>query len=513
MTIIELAKAIFAQWIWISLLVSALLAASAFLDANLKDELKSKFLGSVYGSEYKDRSWTGELPSYYAAIHALFGLGNFGVFVFRSAAATAIMLALLSFLQAIVNPDGFSDATAPLFTHALRFDGRAITLLLGIFVVDLVSIYQTATFLRISRGCQNIAELLFLSAADVIISILLFIIIFPLFVTLSFFANAPQSRSFSILLSSGLTRQDTTISAIRSVLLFDPRARATLSEDNLKNLLERKWHFRNIDVSTYNSNNKLTLQEAINSANGAGTIVVQTRGNITDGKVMETLIHMLRNRPFIGSASVMDSSQGFYNSYSLVQLSVLNKITMEFFWKIYGTLVGQMNFLDSELIDVLTLRSPRLTTNDVAFQYNRLSLLPPIRGLSSGEEYIYCDGKHIVAKDYAALNPDSKYDQCEEAVVTDSVAFANIRSVGLYDDDAEQIPISPLALSSLTATIVIYYLLLAKIVFRLVRPIFGSAIQDGDQFLQRHLLTITTVLLLLIGSPLAMLVWRLLSPA
>jgi hypothetical protein len=148
-----------------------MLAVFSFLDWRLKDPLKSKFLNSMYGKASKRRSWTGELPTYYATIHTLFGLGGLGSFLLRSALATAIMLISLTLLQAVVNQDGFINSTLPFLESVARFEGRALTLLVGVLFVDLLSIYQTATFLRISRGCQNLFEVLFLSLADVLVSL------------------------------------------------------------------------------------------------------------------------------------------------------------------------------------------------------------------------------------------------------------------------------------------------------------------------------------------------------
>jgi hypothetical protein len=419
------------------------------------------------------------------------------------------MLILLSSLQAIVNNNGFLEATVPFFESVTRLEGRSVTLLVGVLTIDFLSIYQTATFLRISRGCQNILDVLFLSLADVLVSVLLFIIIFPFFITASFFINAPQTGSFSILISSTLTKQNAGVNDLRSFLLFDPRSKGEITEESLANLRDRKWQFRSYDISTYSNDVKITLQDAIKSANSAGSIAVQTRGNLADERVMQIMMEILRARPYVRSASIAESTQGFFSAYTLARLAVLNRVTFEFFWKTYGALVGQINFLDADLLRVLTLHSPDMTANDVAFQYNRLSLLPRVvRG--NLEEYVYCDGNYSSVARLKPYDPEADYDKCAEAVAVDSMAFANIRSVSLYEDASESIPISPLALSSLTATAMIYYLLIARIVFRIIRPLFSVAIKDGDIFLRRNLFTITFIVLLIVGSPVVIFLWLIL---
>lgn len=84
MTISELAKLIFDKSIPVGILLSVLFGMSAFLDWKLKDSLKIRFLNSVYGKSPRPRSWTGELPTYYSAIHSLFGLSQFSRFLPRS---------------------------------------------------------------------------------------------------------------------------------------------------------------------------------------------------------------------------------------------------------------------------------------------------------------------------------------------------------------------------------------------------------------------------------------------
>jgi hypothetical protein len=500
MTISELAKLIFEKSVPIGILLSVLFLISAFLDWKLKDELKIKFLNSVYGKPTKSRSWTGELPTYYSAIHSLFGLGKLSKFLPRSVLATIIMLSCLSFLQAVVNDAGFDDDTAPFFARVLSLDGRALVIFIGIIIIDLISIYQTSTFLRISRGCQNIWEVIFLSIADLLISVLLFIVLFPIFVTASFLINVPKTKSFPILISSTLTKQTSDLYTLKSFLLFDPRSKVEIPNQTYTNLLERKWHFRNYNISTFNGHSDAKLDEVVKSSNTVGNILLQTRGNITDDKVFEILVHTLKERPYIKSAATTESIQSFYSAYSFVQLTVDNSITPSFFLKTYGGLVRQINFLDADLLKVLSLTSPALSGNDAAFQYNLRSLSSRVL-TQDKEQYIYCDGKYSVSVRSAAFDPAQDFDKCEEAVAIDSVAFGNIRSLGLYEDQPSPIPISPLALSSLTATILIYYLLIAKLVFRIMRPLFVKTMKDGDTFLRRHLFTISLVFLVILITP------------
>ncbi|WNV08195.1 hypothetical protein [Tardiphaga sp. 709] len=498
MTAIDFLKLLLERSFSIGVFAIALFSVAALLDWKLKDSLKGKFLNSVYGRPSK--SWTGELPTYYSAIHSLFGLGSFSKFLPRSIIATILMLACLSLLQAVVNEYGFETDTAPFFGRVLALDGRAAFIFVGIVTIDLISIYQTTTFLRISRGCQNVWEVIFLSIADVAISILLFIVIFPVFVTGAFFINVPKSKSFPILLSSTLTKQSSDLSSLRSFLIFDPRSKEDLSAETLASLLERKWHFRNYEISTFKGPLSAKLQDVVKGATSVGNILVQTKGIITDEKVFEVIIQTLKARPYTKSVNTIESVQNFYSAYAYVQLTVDNRITPNFFWRTYGGLIRQINFLDSDLLEVLTLNSPALSGNDAAFQYNLRSMNSKILR-EDKEQYIYCDGKYSVAPRTLAFDPDRALDRCDEAVAIDPVTFVNIRSLSLYEDAPSAIPISPLALSSLTATIMIYYLLVSKLVFRIVRPFFKSNLKDGEAFLRRHLLTISLVFLIALASP------------
>jgi hypothetical protein len=416
------------------------------------------------------------------------------------------MLTCLSLLQAVVNGHGFENDTVPFFGRVLSLEGRAVVLFVGIITVDLISIYQTSTFLRISRGCQNVWEVIFLSIADVLISVLLFIVLFPIFVTASFFINVQKTKSFPILISSTLTKQSSNLYAIRSFLLFDPRSKVEITDETYTNLLERKWHFRSYEISSFKGPIDAKLENVVKSASTVGSILVQTRGNITDDKVFDIFVRTLRERPYIKSASTTESVQNFYSAYSFIQLTVDNSITPGFFLRTYGGLVRQINFLDSDLLEVLSLTSPALSGNDAAFQYNLRSMSSRVL-TQEKEQYVYCDGKYSVSVRTAEYDPATDFDKCEEAVAIDSVAFVNIRSLSLYEDNPSPIPISPLALSSLTATILIYYLLISKLVFRIVRPLFVKTMKDGDAFLRRHLLTTSLVFLIILTTPPLAVLW------
>jgi hypothetical protein len=504
--LIEIFRNVTDQFLPIGGLLTTLFAIVSFLDWKLKDEIKLNLLNAVYGPTQRSRSWAGELPSYYSAIYSLFGLKGISSFLPRSILATIAMLAVLSFLQATINNRGFSEDTIPFFVRVLAFDSRAIIPFVGVLIIDLISIYQTSTFLRISRGCQNFWEVLFLSIADVLMSVLLFIVLFPLFVAISFFVNVPRNKTFSVLISSSVTKQNPSYADLRSFLLFDPRSKDQTPEGVVANLLERKWHFRSYDVYANAGTPDPKPLEILKHSSTTGNILVQTRGNLTDQKVIDILARILKERPYIKSLSLVDSTQSFYSAYASLRLSVDNSVAFAFFGRTYGGLVRQINFLDADLLRVLSLRSPQLTGNDVAFQYNLKTVSSRLLR-EDREQYVYCDGKSHVTLRSAPLDPATDFDKCEEAVAVDSIAFGNIRSLTLYEEASEAIPISPLALSSLTATIVIYYLLLSKIAFRAVRPVFIAAIRDGDKLLRRHLLTITLVCGVLLASPLLAIVW------
>jgi hypothetical protein len=289
-------------------------------------------------------------------------------------------------------------------------------------------------------------------------------------------------------------------------MLFDPRSKVEITEETYTSLLERKWHFRSYDISTFRGPSDAKLEDVVKSASAVGSILVQTRGNIADEKVFEILVRTLKERPYIKSASTTEAVQNFFSAYSFIQLTVDNSITPGFFLKTYGGLVRQVNFLDSDLLEVLSLTSPALSGNDAAFQYNLRSMSSRVL-TQDKEQYIYCDGKYSVSVRSVAFDPATDFDKCDEAVAIDSIAFINIRSLSLYEDKPSPIPISPLALSSLTATILIYYLLISKLVFRIVRPLFVKTMKDGDAFLRRHLFTTSLVFLIILATPPLTILW------
>ena len=301
-------------------------------------------------------------------------------------------------------------------------------------------------------------------------------------------------------MSSSLTKQDTSLSSLRSLLVFDAPPSHDPIDEKPEDLLARGWHFRTYTIAAVEAKAGANLSEAIKSANAVGSIVVQTKGIVTDEKVLNAFTHMLRERPYIKSVQTLDSVQNFYNAYAYLQLTVDSSLTPGFFWQTYGGLIRKINFLDADLLRVLTLRSPALSGNDAAFQYNLRSITSRTFK-QEREQYIYCDGKYAASVAPNAYEPAASWDKCTEAIAVSPIAFANMRSLSLYDDNPNTIPISPLALSSLTATIMIYYLLISKVIFSLVRPIFVATMKDGDKFLRRHIFTVSLFFIFILSAP------------
>jgi hypothetical protein len=63
-------------------------------------------------------------------------------------------------------------------------DWRALLVVLGFLCADLLSVYLTLIVLRVSRGCRNIFEFIFLSSTDIVTSFLVVIFAVPVFIKL-----------------------------------------------------------------------------------------------------------------------------------------------------------------------------------------------------------------------------------------------------------------------------------------------------------------------------------------
>jgi len=481
-----------------------MLALSWCLDWALKDELKKKFLHVVYGERESRPSLSEQLSASYDILSTLFGGRGFFVFVRRSLLMTTVMLIVLTLLQSMVNSEVFASTTVPFIRRLLSLQGGALLLIIGVGIIDLISIYQTITFLRISRGCKNLWEVSFLSAADILLSLILFIMLFPFFVTIGFLANAPTISSFDVILSAALTNQTTNANDIlRSLLVFDPRKSSDVPNEAVDALAGRKWFFRNYQIAVYVGDEaKPSLKDALHNSRSAGSMVLQTRGNLSDVRVFEILETMLRARRYVREVSPLEAAANFYTTYALIRLNVLTGISFTHFWSTYADVLRMANFLDSELFRIIQLDAPEISANDIALRYN-LNAMTLRWSDYSCEQYIYCDGAFSVHPRLRIYEVAKHYDKCKEAVAIDSLSFQNVRGLGLYSLAAEQqlLPISPLALSSLTATIIIYYLLLARLCFRSLRGAPARLLRNGDALLRKHLFLATTIAIYVIFLP------------
>jgi hypothetical protein len=192
-----------------------------------------------------------------------------------------------------------------------------------------------------------------------------------------------------------------------------------------------------------------------------------------------------------------------------LELKAESSVQYKFFWRTYAGVLRRINFMDDQFFEIVNLRSPEITQNLVMFQYNVASAL---RAIGDGDraQYVLCDGsfKKIAKKNASQM--EKEFDTCTKAIAIDSRSIDNVVNLARYSNTGEiAVPISPFALSSLTATIAVYYVLLAKLIFLYVGSIFTRLMKTGDRLLQRHLFTMTSVVTMLLSVPIYLIAYEL----
>jgi len=492
-------------------LVLAIAALAIFMDRMIKQDLKKSLLAKLYGSP-RDQNAVGALrvvPLYYRILQELFGLSTKKSFVTRSALVTLLLLTILFLFQALVSYSDFSRITIPFLRQLLVPDGRFWIIIAGVVIVDLISIYQTITFLRISRGCHNVWEVLFVAAADFLLSISLFILIFPIFVTFAFFQSSKPEPIY-ILLSSRPTAQGGLVaSEIASFLVFSSPTDAEnkyLNNSETQPQIERKWFYRSYPVWIYGSSSpNPKIKDVLASGRVIGHVALQTRGEISDVQAHELIRKLIERASEVRKVETIESNDGFFSSHSLLYLAAEPQIEYKYFWLTYSSVLKAINFLDAQFIQIVTLHTPTVSQNTVMSAYNLAVAIPTLFD-QTRVQYVSCDGKITQISKTRTHEVDEQFDKCERGIAVDSLAIKNLLSLTRYANvDSPSIPIAPLALSSLTATVIIYYLLTTRLLFRYVGIAIAKLTNDGSAVLLKHTFLISALLFMLVVFPIVLL--------
>jgi hypothetical protein len=398
---VDILKIIAHQLPALGTLLLVLMLISIFMDSAIKPELKLRFFRKLYRRKSdRQAGLIAEIPLYYAVISSLVGLPSIRKLIVRSIIITILMLALLTALQANLRNEEFTTKTLPFIDGIVDFDLHIWLMLLGVVIIDLISIYQTLTFIRISRGCRNVLELGFVATADILLSLILFITIFPIFAAIAVMSNIPSANTFYALISATPTLQDRSlIERLQSFLVFNPLKDPDLvPKAEIDRLAGRRWHFRQYNLAYLSSAEKdLTLARAITEAQRAGSLASQTRGNLTDQEVFDVFHKFFQKDRTIKSVEVIDTHETLVAAYILLKIETSNSIQYRRILQTYVSVMKELNFLDENLANVLALKSTNITGNTIAFQYAVVEARN--RALNSNQDkYIYCDGRYEVIK-------------------------------------------------------------------------------------------------------------------
>jgi hypothetical protein len=485
------------------LLLCVVFSIALLLDRKIKPALKKRLANRLFGTS---SATIEDVSVYYDVTRHIFG-HTFGIFILRSALTTTATLTVLILIQSLFDSRDFDRTTFPFLQSVITLKTPAIFVLLGVFIIDQISIYQTITFLRIARTCKNFFEIFFIGFADFLLSITIFILIFPFFVTVAFL-QINKSVTYDVALSGTPTAQGSfSTSDLLDLLVFHPPGTLYEKRSATKETEERHWFLRLYPVYTYEHEGQSpTLKDALANGSRIGSVLVQTKGLVSDVELFGVLKNLLEKQPGIAAVKMLDSNDGMFGSSALLSVIARPRVQYRYFWRTYSAMLKQINFLDEQFVRVVTLRSSTISQNTVLYSYAMASSLPTLLD-ERRDAYIFCDGKIDTVERSQALQIASKYDKCEKGITVDSLALKNFVHFGIYvpDRDIIPVPISPLALSSLTATFVIYYLLLSKFVFQYLGRIFVTLADQGEAALRRHLFFVTSILIMTVALPLSLL--------
>jgi hypothetical protein len=469
-------------------------------------EIKTRLIRNLYGAttlREADGTYSGA-KTVYDTIRAIFGARSISSFLFRSALVTLMMLTVLFLLQAYTKGNEFDKVSDPFLTSLWNRDASAWIIVIGVIVVDFLSISQTIFFLRISAYCRAVWEIIVLTAADIILSLVIFIFILPIFVTAGFLVPQKTDGTVVALLSTTEPTRQTSqnYNLLRSLLIFDPRHPSADIEDIASDIRRRQWLSYEYKVSVVRRRDADSgIEEVFHKALSAGSLSVLAHGHVDNLQALEFVADALKREPEISGVKILEKYNTFYAAMILLRYRATPAIQLSYFSRVYSSVLTQMNFLDDKIFDIIRFSSPSISQSDVIAAYSSATATSKYFR-SSHRQYNWCDGEISFRDVKLPFDLDQKFDNCKGAISLESFGLGNLASFARYNLDQDlHVPISPFALSSLTATIAIYYLIFSGLALRVLRLFVGRISREGEATLERYFFVITTLALAVISLP------------
>jgi hypothetical protein len=480
-----------------SALWGILLSIALWLDAKLKPTIKQRLLGDLAVKDApSDLIVSRRLEYFYTLLTIIFPTASLSKYVWRCAVATLLLLVAILLLQYTLAPLQFNRVSLAFLNRAIT-EFRAFFILLGFFVVDMVSVYMTILFVRLGKNCRNVGEFLFVAMADIATTFVIFMLVFPLFVTTAFLVRQNEQTHVRFVLTGSPTNQNTILSSTAAdILVIRPPTPSGVNEDLGQFAQTSGWYFEVYQVFIGESaDQQQTAKDVVAQKQSISPLIFQIRNDTDADDVYGSLNSMLSETEYVSSATLVKSESGALgSSYGLYDIVSTYSLGFDEFGSTYFDIMKRINFFDQNIFaSAFSLRSSVFDENDAyyALSENRQLHAPrTVRGL------LMCDGKVQRRVDVMILSPNQAPD-CVKGVAISEWQLIKIAATALYKShNSIKIPILPFALTSLIATILFYALVIISLVAWSIRGVISYTVSDGEAFFVKHVFVFTTLAIL-----------------
>ncbi len=473
-----------------------------FLDRYLRNDLKAKVTESVYGSI--DTPLSDRISLLYESLHRALGR-SYTSRIIRLSIISLISILFIYSIQYFLNYKEFTYNISKLEKSIYNNPIFSILVLLSFMAVDVISFAQTLTFMRLTVHCKNVFEVIFLGFADIAISLIIVIVLMPIFIFITHkISTKPRETTYYLSMTSGTQRQDISIyDVIRMTAPWafkkDQDSEQAFNEDREKYNLG-DWYYTNPSISATDSTNTPDLEVAAAGLDYhlGKTLYLTKNINSSDTeanflkKIMTTHENIERVDIVSSESDVFGNQVILFKIYGRATYSKLNLLYD------YTSIMNDINYLGNDLGKFTKLSNKLYSENDLTY----MALFNGLENRIGKTMYFACNETNVVEGDHSFLiSEDNK--ECTNGVAMSKNMLEGLASISSYKfSDGAQIPILPTSLSSIFLTAFLYICSLSWIALPYIRRIIHTYAEDGEILVTRHVFTITFSTLIIITSPL-----------
>ncbi|WP_026481485.1 hypothetical protein [Ahrensia sp. 13_GOM-1096m] len=451
------------------------IAFGVLLDRFVRGDIRESFATAILSQKYQGlKVESSQISKYYFSF--VYKNGSFSIR--RATILSVISLIFVASLQYQFNDYDYQNTTSKFLSIFNNEPIKFLCYCACFVIVDVLSFYQTARFVRLFSGIESGGDLVFIAFADIALSLVIFICVLPMFIigtTYTFFDQAP--RDIVIKLQTASFQQTVDIRDIISTgMPYSPSIAKNESDlspkeiarrDFLENIEENKWIYVNPTVLTSPHANFKTENYAESKAEDfvlSGQLLYFESATETNEVIAERFAHILESSPNITSAEVLFSETGFLGTdVMMFRLIGGGRPSLVKFAKTYLDAVSDTNFLGSDLRKLISLGSKKVTDNQIVF-----NVIANVDILAEFGNFRYSCGEDPVQ--FLNGNDPESYptkDMCKDGVLISETSLRGVEARMLYNySEEDTIPILPFGFSSIFFSLLVYFSFSAWLLLR-----------------------------------------------